>query len=107
MSTKRANEQSSLVPVSKKTRSEIVAYAAKSRRADTRSSNLFAPIVLLSGHESEIFSCKFSPDGNILASAGSDRKIFLWNVYGECENWTCLAGHTGAIIDLKFNKDGR
>jgi Prp8 binding protein len=62
--------------------------------------------VQLTGHEGEIFSCKFSPDGSILASSGFDRKIFLWNVYGECENWATLQGHGGAILDLKFNKDG-
>ena len=43
----------------------------------------------------------------MIASAGFDRKIFLWNVYGECENWTILMGHTGAIMDLKYNYDGR
>lgn len=111
MATKRPNEPtiSSLVPAqeSKKLRSEIVAYAAKSKKPETRSSSLFAPIILLTGHESEVFACKFSPDGSILASAGHDRKILLWNVYGECENWSTLVGHGGAILDLKFNKDGR
>jgi Prp8 binding protein len=42
-----------------------------------------------------------------LASAGFERKIFLWNVYGECENWALLVGHNGAILDLKYNNDGR
>jgi len=55
--------------------------------------------------ESEIFCCKFSPDGNFMASAGFDRKIFLWNVYGECENWAVMMGHSGAVMDLKFAKD--
>lgn len=110
--TKRPNDSaamSALVPaqVNKKTKSEIVAYAAQNRRPDARSSSLFAPIVTLTGHEGEIFAGKFSPDGVILATAGYDRKIFLWNVYGECENWVCLAGHAGAITDLKFNYDGR
>ena len=110
MSTKRNVEESSLsliVPLSKKSKSELVKYAAKNRRADFRSSSLFAPIVVLSGHESEIFCCKFSPDGNIIASAGFDRKILLWNVYGECDNWAVLLGHSGAIMDLKFSNDSR
>jgi Prp8 binding protein len=108
MSVKRNVEASTinaLVPLSKKSKNEIVAYAAKNRRADFRSSSLFAPIVQLTGHESEIFCCKFSPDGNFIASAGFDRKIFLWNVYGECDNWAVMMGHTGAIMDLKFAKD--
>ena len=40
-----------------------------------RTSNLEAPIMLLTGHESEIFCVKFSPDGNTVASAGFDRLI--------------------------------
>jgi Prp8 binding protein len=43
----------------------------------------------------------------MLASGGFDRKINLWNVYGECENWTTLVGHAGAILDLRFTADGR
>jgi len=62
--------------------------------------------MLLTGHESEIFSCKFSSQGDILASTGFDRKIFLWNVYGECENFAVMTGHSGAVLDLKFNHDG-
>ena len=63
--------------------------------------------MLLTGHEGEIFSTKFSPQGDIIASGGYDRKIFLWNVYGECENWAVLSGHGGSIMDLQFNNDGR
>jgi Prp8 binding protein len=110
MATKRTVETiaiNALVPLSKKSKNEIVAYAAKNRKSDFRSSSLFAPIVQLSGHEGEIFCCKFSPDGNFIASAGFDRKILLWNVYGECENWAGLVGHKGAIMDLKFTKDSR
>lgn len=31
-----------------------------------RVSNLYAPIMKLEGHESDIFSCEFHPDGEIL-----------------------------------------
>ena len=40
-----------------------------------RLSNLSAPIMLLTGHEGEVFGTKFSPDGKMLASAGFDRLI--------------------------------
>ena len=40
-----------------------------------RTSRLEAPIMLLTGHEGEIFCCKFSVDGSFLASAGHERLI--------------------------------
>ena len=43
-----------------------------------RTSNLFSPIIRLEGHESDVFTCEFHPDGEYLASSGFDRKIFLW-----------------------------
>jgi hypothetical protein len=32
----------------------------------SRVSNLYAPIMKLEGHESDIFSCEFHPDGDLL-----------------------------------------
>ena len=46
-----------------------------------RLSNLAAPIMLLTGHEGEIFTTKFSPDGKMLASAGFDRLICKFSEY--------------------------
>ena len=80
-----------------------------------RTSNMEAPIMLLSGHSGEVaflknlvslsfshrsfvpqtyicasanpfkqvYTGKFHPSGDILASSGFDRQIFLWKVYGE------------------------
>jgi len=90
-----------LVPAKKQKTMEIVA----SEPSVTRTSNLLAPIMLLQGHEGEIYSAKFSPDGSCLASGGFDQKIFFWNVYGECENFAVLSGHTGAIMELHFSTD--
>uniref|UniRef100_A0A1I8I3Y1 U5 small nuclear ribonucleoprotein 40 kDa protein n=3 Tax=Macrostomum lignano TaxID=282301 RepID=A0A1I8I3Y1_9PLAT len=72
----------------------------------SRTSSLHAPIMLLTGHEGEIYCGKFSPTGSILATAGYERKIFLWTVYDECENLAVLTGHGGAILELKFTTDG-
>ena len=30
----------------------------------------------------------------------------FWCVYGECENFAVLKGHTGAIMELQFSTDG-
>jgi len=73
--------------------------------APPRTSNLKATIMMLNGHEGEIYGARFSPDGSCLASAGFDMRVFFWNVYGDCENFSCLTGHTGAIMELRFSTD--
>jgi WD40 repeat protein len=35
---------------------------------------------ILRGHESEIRSVAYSPDGNVLVSGGAEESLFLWNV---------------------------
>lgn len=97
--------------LAKRARYDIVAVSGTEHRdvmsmGPPRSSNLMAPIMLLCGHEGEIYSAKFSPDGLYLASAGFDRIIHFWSVYGECENFAVLKGHTGAIMELHFSTDG-
>ncbi|EHA97726.1 U5 small nuclear ribonucleoprotein 40 kDa protein [Heterocephalus glaber] len=62
--------------------------------------------MLLSGHEGGVYCCKFHPNGSTLASAGFDRLILLWNVYGDCNNYATLKGHSGAVIELHYNTDG-
>lgn len=31
----------------------------------------------------------------------------MWNVYGECDNFATLKGHSGAVMELHYNTDGR
>lgn len=31
----------------------------------------------------------------------------LWNVYGECENYVVMKGHSGAIMEVQYSTDGR
>lgn len=57
-----------------------------------RTSRLMSPNMLLQGHDSEIYCCKFSSDGSFAATAGFDRQIMLWDTYGECENIASLSG---------------
>lgn len=33
--------------------------------------------------------------------------LVLWNVYGDCENYATLKGHSGAVMELHYNTDGR
>lgn len=37
----------------------------------SRHSNLYSPIMKLEGHESDIFSCEFHPDGDYLGKHGT------------------------------------
>lgn len=65
------------------------------------------PTMLLTGHDGEIFTAKFHPNGTTLASAGSDRSIFLWSTRGDCENYAILkAAHSHTIIELQYSIDG-
>ena len=59
----------------------------------TRTSNLSAPIMQLSGAGGELYSLRFSPDGQSMASASFDRLIYLWRVYDECENYMVIKVH--------------
>ncbi|XP_068617848.1 U5 small nuclear ribonucleoprotein 40 kDa protein [Battus philenor] len=109
MEIKRKADDYSMVPA-KKIRHEISVVGTREKAVVTsnvpRTSNLYAPIMLLEGHQGEIFTAKFHPEGKHLASAGFDRQIFLWNVYGQCENVMVLKGHTGAVMELCFSPDG-
>lgn len=65
--------ESSLVAVpqqTKRTRNDQELQTFKDKQlleiGVNRVSNLFAPIMKLDGHDSEIFTCEFHPDGEIL-----------------------------------------
>jgi WD40 repeat protein/tRNA A-37 threonylcarbamoyl transferase component Bud32 len=61
-------------------------------------------VMKLSGHDSFVFSVKFSPDGKYIVSASNTIKI--WDTATGHEVMT-LRGHKGIVRSVAFNPDGR
>lgn len=62
-------------------------------------------VATLSEHTDWARTVAFHPSGELLASAGSDRTIRLWNLEeGSCR---VLKGHTGTIHQVAFSRDGK
>jgi WD40 repeat protein len=57
----------------------------------------------LHGHYSDVRAVAFSPDGNRLATAGSDRRIKVWGPAGQ--ELVTLAGHTNCVNSVAFSPD--
>lgn len=84
----------------------VVSTGAPDAKKDiSRTSDLKAPIMQLEGHGAEVYTCKFSADGDLFASAGHDKSIFLWRTWGDCENFAALQGHKSAIVELHWSDD--
>ena len=54
----------------------------------------------------DAFDAVFSPDGTLLATGGSDRKVHLWNL-AEGRQSSSDAGHADSVVALAFSPDGR
>ena len=48
-----------------------------------------------------------SPDGQRVAGAGRDGKIYIWSTQGRCELVSILAGHRKEVQALAFSPDGQ
>ncbi|KAI6191885.1 WD-40 repeat protein [Aphelenchoides bicaudatus] len=104
MSLQLASFDEAADPYGKRPRTEV---ALREQGANIpRTSGLQEPSMLLTGHQGEIFSVSASSDGTCFASAGFDQQILLWNIYGDCENFSTLKGHKGAIMEIHISTSG-
>lgn len=61
----------------------------------------------LTGHSKEVYAIVFSPDGQIIASGGSEKVIKLWQLNNASEIFTLNRQHTDWINSLAFSPDGQ
>jgi WD40 repeat protein len=57
------------------------------------------------GHSAPIRTIAFSPGDDIIASAGDDTKIILWDFFTS-KQFSVLPGHTGSITAVSFHPAG-
>jgi len=63
------------------------------------------PNKILKGHNDNIWSIAFSPDGTKIASGSSDRTVKIWNSHtGQCLK--TLSVHSRPVLSVTFSPDG-
>ena len=62
---------------------------------------------VLRGHEDDITSVAFSPDGQWLASGSYDHTTSLWNLTDPTIDSIILKGHTDRVTSVAFSPDGQ
>ena len=60
----------------------------------------------LNGHESNITSLSFAPDGSTLASGSMDNTVRIWDTQSQ-EQITVLTEHKDDVVSVAFSPDGR
>ncbi|MEI1374842.1 nSTAND1 domain-containing NTPase, partial [Nostoc sp.] len=71
-----------------------------------KTENKFQELNTLEGHSSAVISVVFSPDGQRLASASTDKTIKLWDA-ATGKLLQTLSGHRSVVISVVFSPDGQ
>uniref|UniRef100_A0A1A9ZFS2 WD_REPEATS_REGION domain-containing protein n=1 Tax=Glossina pallidipes TaxID=7398 RepID=A0A1A9ZFS2_GLOPL len=114
MSLKRSSSNMVAVQELKRAKTDLIGYTNRDKAlmesGVRRTSNLMAPILLLEGHQGEIYTTEFHPKGEMLLSSGYDRQICKFCRYMErvrrVREYNAYVWHTEAILEAHFNTDG-
>jgi WD40 repeat protein len=68
--------------------------------------NSNAPLRVLRGHQEEVWSVAYSPDGKSLATASIDGTVRVWDLESGAERFV-LRGHNEPVLRLAFGAGGR
>lgn len=63
-------------------------------------------LLIQSGHHAGVTSVSYSPDGTLIATAGGDKKIKLWETTSR-KLLNDLEGHSEEVIAIDFSPDGK
>ncbi|MFO0266734.1 MAG: WD40 repeat domain-containing protein, partial [Cyclobacteriaceae bacterium] len=61
----------------------------------------------LTGHRAGVSSVEFSPDGDLVAGAGYDRRLLLWVVDHEEDLPIVMDNNNGNVWDIAFTHDSK
>uniref|UniRef100_A0A8C9PY94 Uncharacterized protein n=1 Tax=Spermophilus dauricus TaxID=99837 RepID=A0A8C9PY94_SPEDA len=107
---KRKGPELPLVPV-KRQRQELLLGAAGSGPGAGQQQGTPGALLQESGTSkmflpSKAIFIKFYNGLYLYKSFSVCKLILLWNVYGDCDNYATLKGHSGAVMELHYNTDG-
>lgn len=65
---------------------------------------IFLPSSFAQGHDGPVLGMACHPSGGLLATAGADRKVLVWDVDGGfCTHY--FKGHKGIVSSILFHPD--